>query len=513
MQTKTPTTLLKRNDGTWEFGFAAEEEYARMLMNKERDEPIPGQLFRRYKMVLKDKNEGFDTLSSPSVEGTFHPLMDLVVVTLRKLKEFALEKVGAGYGGAVEATADVQWVLTVPAIWNDFGKSFMRKAAFKAGLTREEHSTDNLILVLEPESAALAVHVSSSAHNILAQGSRFMVLDCGGGTVDITVHEVVSISPLKMRALIIPTGGDWGGDYVNLEFKNFLKELLGPELFEDKEMPLEFYTIMNEFDRIKLAFEPTKPPTPLKLVDVLDDKGQLRSLAEAYNLNHPATPIILSNALKNGYLAMSTELMLSFFEPFLAKTVQKVRDILTAQQNVATIMVVGGFGSSTTLYSRVKREFESPEATVRARVIVPPSPQGAIAHGSVYFGLHKEIITSRLAPYSYGVAMQHAGKVDIFKILVRKGEEIEHDREVTLEGRPALADQLSITWRIFRSDEEHPTTVVGTHKLGSFVVPCPPHPDPEQRRQRGVFKFGGPELHLTVVNSQGQKSVGYIVMT
>jgi len=45
------------------------------------------------------------------------------------------------------------------------------------------------------------------------------------------------------------------------------------------------------------------------------------------------------------------------------------------------------------------------------------------------------------------------------------------------------------------------------------VVPCPPHPDPEQRRQRGVFKFGGPELHLTVVNSQGQKSVGYIVMT
>jgi hypothetical protein len=100
----------------------------------------------------------------------------------------------------------------VPAIWNDFGKAFMRKAAFKGAL----------LLVLEPEGASLEVHVGAANFGILQVGRCFMVPDCGGGPVDITVHEELSAQPLITRPIAAPTVGAWGGDYVNMvEFKKF----------------------------------------------------------------------------------------------------------------------------------------------------------------------------------------------------------------------------------------------------------------------------------------------------
>lgn len=47
---------------------------------------------------------------------------------------------------------DIQWVVTVPAIWSDPAKAFMRKAALEAGI-----DSKMLTIVLEPEAAATFV--------------------------------------------------------------------------------------------------------------------------------------------------------------------------------------------------------------------------------------------------------------------------------------------------------------------------------------------------------------------
>jgi len=46
-----------------------------------------------------------------------------------------------------------------------------------------------------------------------------------GGTIDITVHEVVSGG--KLRELTIASGGDWGGTLVDREFEQFLEQVFG----------------------------------------------------------------------------------------------------------------------------------------------------------------------------------------------------------------------------------------------------------------------------------------------
>lgn len=62
-----------------------------------------------------------------------------------------------------------------------------------------------------------------------------MVLDCGGGTVDITVHKMIAEPQEKFlcQELLPSSGGcEWGSKYVDLYFEEFLKDFFGQDLFE-----------------------------------------------------------------------------------------------------------------------------------------------------------------------------------------------------------------------------------------------------------------------------------------
>jgi hypothetical protein len=45
----------------------------------------------------------------------------------------------------------IRWVLTVPALWREEHKHFMRKAAIEAGIVEDL----NILLCLEPEGASI----------------------------------------------------------------------------------------------------------------------------------------------------------------------------------------------------------------------------------------------------------------------------------------------------------------------------------------------------------------------
>jgi molecular chaperone DnaK (HSP70) len=511
-QVKVPTTLVELPDGRWEFGYAAEMCYSEYLAGHTKGTPLKAHLFRRFKMELKGKEAGFDTLTAESVgQSKTHSVMDLIVRSLTFLKDFALSSIAIGYGGSVKPDKDVQWVLTVPAIWNDFGKAFMRKAAFRAGMMETEQS-ENLMLVLEPEGASLAVHAGASNFDLLGLGSRFMVLDCGGGTVDITVHDVQGVGPLDMKTIAVPTGGAWGGDYVNAEFIKFLKELLGPDRTNEEESPLEMNSVRAEFDKVKVAYDPAGDPASIRVVDLQEVKGGLIAIARAWNENNQHRPIRESPSLRNGFLTMSKALMLSFFEPFLLATVEETKKVMRENPGIRHIMVVGGFGSSAVLTNRIRDEFHLKGGV---QVILPsgnPRPQGAIVQGAVLCGLHKGVISSRVAPYTYGVAVREDGVDDVFSILVSKGDELKTDHRAELSAWPVNDEQTEGTWRVYRSDRVKPTTAVGEHILGSLTAHFPPDKVRSNRKQTGVFHFGGSEIRVTIENTNKDVTQGQIAM-
>ena len=54
-------------------------------------------------------------------------------------------------------------------------------------------NSQNLLLCLEPEGASIQCRedAESSVKDQMVKDSVVMVLDCGGGTVDITVHKLL----------------------------------------------------------------------------------------------------------------------------------------------------------------------------------------------------------------------------------------------------------------------------------------------------------------------------------
>lgn len=62
--------------------------------------------------------------------------LDIFSKSLEYLKDRALERIRKQSG--VEYTAEeIQWVVTVPAIWKQSAKQFMREAAFEVTLREE----------------------------------------------------------------------------------------------------------------------------------------------------------------------------------------------------------------------------------------------------------------------------------------------------------------------------------------------------------------------------------------
>ena len=60
--------------------------------------------------------------------------LDVFAAAIETLKELCIKSCNETYGITNLGVRDILWVLTVPAIWEDDAKMFMRKAAFKVRL-------------------------------------------------------------------------------------------------------------------------------------------------------------------------------------------------------------------------------------------------------------------------------------------------------------------------------------------------------------------------------------------
>ena len=128
--------------------------------------------------------------NATSVDNRTLPLMEVIKHTLKYISNQALQKLQEQVGKVVPAK--IRWVLTVPALWSEEHKLFMRKAALSAGII-ENVNSQNLLLCLEPEGASIQCRedAEKSVREQMVKDSIVMVLDCGGGTVDITVHKLL----------------------------------------------------------------------------------------------------------------------------------------------------------------------------------------------------------------------------------------------------------------------------------------------------------------------------------
>ncbi len=284
----------------------------------------------------------------------------------------------------------------------------------------------------------------------MVKGTIAMVLDCGGGTVDITVHKLICepVEQFLCEELLPSSGGcEWGSKFVDFYFEQFLEEFFGSELYEVyKKNATARLDILKHFEMLKRKFNPGVDERSRLQLSYLGEElsaGKLKEFVAAYNTGKEKANSVTQRGASS--LDLPPSLMRSFFEPLFEKITDKVKELLAAANKkgspVGFIFMVGGFSESPFLKSEVKAAFESSQL----QVLVPRRPQVSVIRGACMFGLYPRSITSRISKKTYGIntlttfdQIKHAEEKkviiegedfceDVFDAFVRKGESVGVD--------------------------------------------------------------------------------------
>lgn len=319
----------------------------------------------------------------------------MIAKYIRLIKDEALKEIKNSTSGELK-DQEIRWCLSIPAIWKNEDKDLMRRAARKAGLINSsDDEAERLFLVLEPEAAA--IFCQEEDKNALTPGNKIMIIDCGGGTVDITVHKLVKDGGLDEVAP--GTGGPFGSIYVDKSFQEYLTEKLSAEMvkgFHDQD-PVGYLKMMEEWERTKCNFDPETSGDviyfniPTRLYNFISKRKAkiLEQLADEQNGDD-----------KNIHLSYST--MENIFRPTLDGLVSTVKNQFKelGDEEVDIIFLVGGFSTSPVLRQRIKKEFGSKAK----KIVMPPRPGVAILKGAASFGVAPGIIRARRSRLTYGVS-------------------------------------------------------------------------------------------------------------
>ncbi|CRK56805.1 heat shock 70kD protein 12B [Alloactinosynnema sp. L-07] len=470
-------------------------------MSLARDDAEPG----RYRsMALDDREDDPEELITKFLGCLFrHVLADLQA---------------SGY----EET-DTRWCITVPAIWNEHQKAIMRRCAQRAGFPHED---GRLILAYEPEAAAQHARVTNvmvtdadgqSREVFNVPGRRFIVCDCGGGTVDLTSYQIEpDRSMIEMGSV---SGEARGAKYVNkaIEEQVLVPRLGGLALYAklQEHCPEGIEDLLAAWERAKLNIgvdhnRPVYLPITMALAKKIPPRVK-RALAAGQDGVDDAiviTPAEVATAFE------------SVVERICALVSEQLRS-LTADAELdhgpTVVLLVGGFAASPYLRQRLIDHVGG-----EAVVLVPPDPQVAVLAGAVHFAC-RPATRARRSRRTYGISMcmDFEEGVDLeskrdkdtadgtdrctdrFAVLVTKGDLVPNGSEVWIDGQPVHGDQTAIRVRFSAARGAVPRYVDDPEceYLGRVKVDRSPvmHLHLNDRGIRVYMKFGETEVKSRVV--------------
>ncbi|CAJ0758610.1 17136_t:CDS:2 [Entrophospora sp. SA101] len=217
-----------------------------------------------------------------------------------------------------------------------------------------------------------------------------MVVDCGGGTVDLTTRKLATSDTLS--EVSERTGDFCGSTYVDDEFITFLKNELGSKAMSDfKENHYDEYQyLIHHFfcPEIKFGFDGDS-------FDATDlDIGRFCPALKDY-----ITKDISDKLRKEDWLLEITyEDVLAMFDPVINRIIRLIRNQLTAsKEKCSALFLAGGFSESPYLISKIKNAFGSTVSIIS----VPQNPISAVVRGGVIYGLNTKAIATRQLTLNY----------------------------------------------------------------------------------------------------------------
>ncbi|CAC5371724.1 unnamed protein product [Mytilus coruscus] len=437
----------------------------------------------------------------------------------------ALESRGTGV-----RSNDIKWVLTVPAIWTDNSKQFMRKVQKRysfypliAGIKK-----DHLLISLEPEAASIyCQHLpteklsgAESGFTMAKVGTKYMIVDLGGGAVDITAHEKLAGGGLK--EISRATGGDCGGTSIDADFIQLLAKIFGAPLIHTmkREQPEAYLDLVREFETVKRTITPSKEgkinmTIPYATLDSLCKKHLKEDLPSTLSLS-PYTNTI---SIRGDKMRIDADIFKNLFDKTIKNILALLQEIITRKKTkeITMILLVGGFAECSLVQAEIRKRFLS------RRVIVPEESGLTVLKGAVLFGHNSKAIGSRKIRVTYGIwfrtdfnpdkhdqehFIESNGKAkcrDAFDIVIKRDTTVTPGTTVK-KNYHSLKDDSYVDIVVYVSDKYDPvyTDEDGCTRLGGAKIDIS---DPSESQELEVeFVFGNTEMSLQAVETKSGNS-------
>ncbi|XP_069488365.1 heat shock 70 kDa protein 12B isoform X3 [Ambystoma mexicanum] len=570
---KTPTSLLLTPEKNFHsFGYTARDYYHDLDPEEARE----WLYLEKFKMKIHSTSDLSMKTELEAVNGKKIQALEVFAHALRFFKQHAMQELKDQCPSLPESDA-VRWVITVPAIWKQPAKQFMREAAYLAGLVSPDNP-EQLLIALEPEAASiycrkLRLHqlidlscnpmangfspdrsidssfrqareqLRRSRHSRtflvesgmgelwseMQEGDRYIVADCGGGTVDLTVHQIEQPRG-TLKELYKASGGPHGAVGVDLAFEKMLCQIFGEDFiatFKAKR-PAAWVDLMIAFEARKRTAAPQRSShlnisLPFSFIDFYRrHKGQNVETA----LKKSSVNFVKWSS--QGMLRMSSEAMNELFQPTINQIIQHIGDLMKKPdvKGIKFLFLVGGFAESPMLQYAVQSAFSNV-----CRVIIPQDVGLTILKGAVLFGLDPTIVRVRRSPLTYGVGVLNKfveGKHPKEKLLVKEGNNwctdifdkfVSVDQSVALgevvqrSYCPARLGQRKIIINVYccATDDIVYITDPGVRKCGTINLELSEVDESSLKRGRREIRagmqFGDTEIKVTAMDVKTSKTV------
>ena len=395
-------------------------------------------------------------------------------------------------------------------------------------LPPKEVNSEKLSLALEPEVAALY-----SQKNVVEQiqadksqaaikcPTEYMVIDIGGGTVDITAHIEVEGS---IKVPVIPTGNAWGGIQVNEAFSEMLQKLVDdPGYLKYLDIGNHSVQMASINDILYREFEDQKSSygnrTSDSIIVSLPNK-----FAKCYNETIESKAKEMHGVEYDDdkiFIEDKDVIESQLFGPAIDGIIDCVLKAIEDTKNrFTTFYLVGGFGGCKYTHEKVEEAIKKRNS--KAKVLVPISPRLAVAQGAVLWRQNPGKVTERICDATYGISTtlpfdpkehdeyykyyDEGDKEDrchsVFCVFIEKGEVANENEVITIDGIPPSQSSTQLPIDIFCAPDrgvQYLNSKDGksnADKIGQLVIDIP-NPDNLPLNERIVditMDFSGTEI-------------------
>eukprot|EP01083_Nonionella_stella_P301979 1039107_1 len=413
-----------------------------------------------------------------------------------RLKVIAMEYI-KGYIDNNINSDDIQWIVTVPAIWTENAKDKMKTWATEALLAqRYDHKIkDQILIVYEPDCAALAIFeewkpkqpsepnqmsddkqgvigkpndntndmtpidpeltfilgivdqvvdnaVTSHGSKQLAKvreqesnqfkiGDKYVLLDIGGGTLDVVCHQIVGIQ--AVQEIHYATGGKSGGSCVDRQYIQLFRDIFSKEMITEfkQSCPNIYLEIIDNFREAKAKFYRKGPKAlhsvdlPYEFVQYLTDKladddcdmdtkiAMFLVNADQYfenecgNDEEKKESGVYTITIDEDTLTMSIAIWKYLFDSVIDKIETHVCTLfqdVKALEGCGYLCLVGGFASSKYFQERMENAFGI-KSKFNLILKVATKPALSVVKGAAHFGVARYFVQARILRYTYGLRL------------------------------------------------------------------------------------------------------------